>query len=102
MIFVVVLNFLGLLNFILDEIHNFFFFFLWPSKVPIILLRGTKKGFRKLVIVFFPVKNTPKLINQQLKNVVKIVNWKKKVSYCFFYCKKYPYLKLKNRVKIVN
>ena len=60
------------------------------------------RGFRKLVITFFPVKNTPKLINEQLKNVVKIVNWKKKVSYCFFYCQKYPYLKLKNEVKIVN
>ena len=43
------------------------------------------KGFRKLVITFFPVKNTPKLINQQLKNDVKIVNWEKKVSYYFFY-----------------
>ena len=32
------------------------------------------RGFRKLVITFFPVKNTPKLINQQLKNGVKIVN----------------------------
>ena len=32
------------------------------------------KGFRKLVIAFFPVKNTPKLINQQHKNGVKIVN----------------------------
>ena len=32
------------------------------------------RGFRKLVITFFPVKNTPKLINQQLKNWVKIVN----------------------------
>ena len=32
------------------------------------------RGFRKLVIAFFPVKNTPKLINQQLKNGVKIVN----------------------------
>ena len=51
---------------------------------------------------FFPVKNTLKLINQQLKNEVKIVNWKKKVSYYFFYCQKYPYLKLKNEVKIVN
>ena len=60
------------------------------------------RGFRELVIVFFPVKNTPKLINQQLKNGVKIVNWKKKVSYCFFYCQKYPCLKLKNEVKIVN
>ena len=60
------------------------------------------RGFRKLVITFFPVKNTPKLINQQLKNGVKIVNWKKKVSYYFFYCQKYPYLKLKNGVKIVN
>ena len=39
------------------------------------------RGFRKLVIAFFPVKNTPKLINQQLKNEVKIVHWKKKVSY---------------------
>ena len=37
------------------------------------------RGFRKLVIAFFPIKNTPKLINQQLKNWVKIVNWKKKV-----------------------
>ena len=51
---------------------------------------------------FFSVKNTPKLINQQFKNEVKIVNWKKKVSYCLFYCQKYPYLKLKNEVKIVN
>ena len=32
------------------------------------------RGFRKLVTVFFTVKNTSKLINQQLKNVVKIVN----------------------------
>ena len=32
------------------------------------------RGFRKLVIAFFPIKNTPKLINQQLKNGVKIVN----------------------------
>ena len=51
---------------------------------------------------FFSVKNTPKLINQQYKNGVKIVNWQKKVSYCFFYYQKYPYLKLKNVVKIVN
>ena len=51
---------------------------------------------------FFPVKNTLKLINQQLKNGVKIVNFKKKVNYCFFYCQKYIYLKLKNKVKIVN
>ena len=36
------------------------------------------RGFRKLAIAFFAVKNTPKLINQQLKNGVKIVNWKKK------------------------
>ena len=60
------------------------------------------RGFKKLVIVFFPVKNTPKLINQQLKNGVKIVNWQNKVSYCFFYCQKYSYLKFKNVVKIVN
>ena len=60
------------------------------------------RGFRKLVIAFFPVKNTPKLINQQLKNEVKIVNWQKKVNYWFFYCQKYLYLKLKNMVKIVN
>ena len=32
------------------------------------------KGFRKLVIGFITVKNTLKLINQQLKNKVKIVN----------------------------
>ena len=68
-----------------------------PSSILYIL-----RGFRKLVITFFPVKNTPKLINQQLKNGVKLVNWKKKVSYCFFYSKKYAYLKLKNEVKIVN
>ena len=61
------------------------------------------RGFRKLVIsFFFSVKNTPKLINQQLKNGVKIVNWQRKVSYCFFYCQKYSYLKLKNGVKIIN
>ena len=59
------------------------------------------REFKKLVITFFLVKNIPKLINQQLKNRVKIVNWQKKVSYCFFYCQKYPYLKLKNGVKII-
>ena len=32
------------------------------------------RGFRKLVTVFFTVKNTSKLINQQFKNWVKIVN----------------------------
>ena len=32
------------------------------------------RKFRKLVITFFIIKNTSKLINQQLKNVVKIVN----------------------------
>ena len=48
------------------------------------------RGFRKLVITFFPVKNTPKLINQQLKNGVKIVNWKKKISYYFFTVKNTP------------
>ena len=61
------------------------------------------REFRKLVIIFFFGQKYPKLINQQLKNEVKIVNWQKKVSYCFFfYCKKYPYLKLKIKVKIVN
>ena len=34
----------------------------------------TLREFRKWVIAFFPVKNTPKLINQQFKNGVKIVN----------------------------
>ena len=48
------------------------------------------KRIQKVSYYFFPVKNTPKLINQQLKNETKIVNWKKKVSYYFFYCKKYP------------
>ena len=47
------------------------------------------RGFRKLVIVFFPVKNTHKLINQQLKNEVKIVTWKKKVI-TFFIVKNTP------------
>ena len=32
------------------------------------------RGFTKLIIAFFFVKNTLKLINQQLKNKVKIVN----------------------------
>ena len=32
------------------------------------------RGFRNLIIAFFLVKNIPKLINEQLKNVVKIVN----------------------------
>ena len=49
------------------------------------------KRIQKVSYYFFFIKNTPKLINQQLKNEVKIVNWKKKVSYCFFYCKKYSY-----------
>ena len=39
---------------------------------------------------FFLVKNTPKLINQQLKDGVKIVNWKKKVTYYFFLLSKIP------------
>ena len=48
------------------------------------------RGFRKLVIAFFPVKNTPKLINQQLKNDVKIVNWQKKLVITFFTVKNTP------------
>ena len=32
------------------------------------------RGFRKLVIAFLTVKNTPKLINHKFKNGVKIVN----------------------------
>ena len=68
----------------------------------IIYLSVYIKRIQKVNYFFFPVKNTLKLINQQLKNEVKIVNWKKKVSYYFFYCKKYLYLKLKNEVKIVN
>ena len=59
------------------------------------------REFKKLVIAFFPIKNTLKLIYQQLTNEVKIVNWKKKLVF-FFNCQKYPYLKLKNGVKIVN
>ena len=40
------------------------------------------KKIQKVSFFFFLVKNTPKLINQQqLKNIVKIVNWKKKESY---------------------
>ena len=60
------------------------------------------KRIQKVSYSFFSIKNTPKLINQQLKNGVKIVDWQKKVSYCLFYCQKYLYLKLKNLVKIVN
>ena len=57
-----------------------------PIYVPIISIHlYILRGFKKLVIAFFPIKNTPKLINQQLKNGVKIVNWQKKVSYCFFF-----------------
>ena len=41
------------------------------------------RGFKKLVIIIFWVKNTLKLINQQFKNEVKIVYWQKKVSYFF-------------------
>ena len=51
------------------------------------------RGFKKLVIAFFHVKNTAKLINQQLKNWVKIVNCKKRVSYCFFLLSKIPLIK---------
>ena len=68
----------------------------------IIYLSVYIKRIQKVNYFFFPVKNTLKLINQQLKNEVKIVNWKKKVNYYFFYCQKCPYLKLKNEVKIVN
>ena len=62
-------------------------FRLFPSTVrplPIIYLFVYIKRIQKVSYCFFPVKNTPKLINQQLKNRVKIVNWQKKVSYCFF------------------
>ena len=45
---------------------------------------------QKVNYYFFPVKNTPKLINQQLKNLIKIINWQKKVSYCFFTGKNTP------------
>ena len=51
------------------------------------------KRIQKISYYFFGQKY-PKLINQQLKNEVKIVNWQKKVSYCFFYYQKYIYLKL--------
>ena len=37
------------------------------------------------LLLFFSIKNIPKLINQQFKNGDKIVNWKKKVSYYFFF-----------------
>ena len=77
---------------------NFIFFLLSYLSIYLYILRE----FKKLVIVFFLVKNTPKLINQQLKNMVKIVNWQKRVRYYFFYCQKYPSLKLKNGIKIVN
>ena len=36
------------------------------------------KRIQKVSYCFFPVKNTPKLINYQFKNGVKIVNWQKK------------------------
>ena len=62
----------------------------------------SQQRIQKVSYCFFTIKNTPKLINQQLKNGVKIVDWQKKVSYCLFYCQKYLYLKLKNLVKIVN
>ena len=67
-----------------------------------LLLSVYIKMIQKVSYCFFSVKNTLKLINQQLKNGVKIVNWQKKISYYFFYCQKYSYLKLKNGVKIVN
>ena len=71
------------------------FFKIKKKKLYLYILRG----FRNF---FFPVKNTSKLINHQLKNGVKIVNWQNEVNYCFLYCKKYPYLKLKNGVKIIG
>ena len=74
------------------------FFLREISKLYLYILRG----FRKLVIAFLSVKNTPKLINQQLKNGIKIVNWQRKLVIVFFYCQKYCYLKLKNRFKRVN
>ena len=42
------------------------------------------KKIQKISYFFFIVKNTPKLINQQFKNWVKIVNWKKKIIFFFF------------------
>ena len=56
------------------------------SEVSIYIKRIQKVNY----CFFFSVKNTPKLINQQFKNEVKIVNWKNKVSYCFFLLSKIP------------
>ena len=48
------------------------------------------KRIQKVSYCFFPVKNTLKLINQQLKNKVKIVNWKRKLVITFFTVKNTP------------
>ena len=49
------------------------------------------KRIQKVSYCFFPVKNTPKLINYQFKNGVKIVNWqKKKLVIVFFTVKNTP------------
>ena len=40
----------------------------------LLLLSVYIKKIQKISYCFFSVKNTPKLINQQLKNKVKIVN----------------------------
>ena len=42
-----------------------------------LLLSVYIKRIQNVNYCFFSVKNTHKLINQQLKNWVKIVNWKK-------------------------
>ena len=52
-----------------------------PIYVPIISIHlYILRGFKKLVIAFFPIKNTPKLINQQLKNGVKIRSEERRVG----------------------
>ena len=53
------------------------------------------KRIQKVSYYFFPVKNTPKLINQQLKNEAKIVNWKKKKLVITFFI-------VKNTHKLIN
>ena len=55
--------------------HNIFYIYIY---IYVLYYLYILRKFRKLVIDFFLVKNTPKLINQQLKNGIKIVNWQKK------------------------
>ena len=65
-------------------------FYFFDNQDFLLLLSIYIKRIQKVSYYFFFVKNTLKLINQQLKNGVKIVNLKKKLVIAFFIVKNTP------------